>query len=172
LYLFAREPVPEALDLIESEIQVMAAMQKPSGLIENWYGEGNFNRTALLYSYYQSQGCRPDRWVPGLRLGAVRRGERLYLNLDAPAGWQGRIRFDFPRHRRVMNLDKDYVRLNEFPEWYTVEENWLYRLRPARGVEQLRLGSELIAGVPLQPGDWIIEPAGKPPYGTANSKTK
>jgi len=47
----AREPVPEGLDWIESEIRVMAAMQKPSGFIEHWYGEGNFNRTALLYAY-------------------------------------------------------------------------------------------------------------------------
>ena len=168
LYLAAREPVPEALDWIESEIRVMAAMQQPNGHIENWYGEGNFNRTLLLYMLYKSQGCRPDRWVPGLRLGAVRQGERLYLSLEAPQGWSGRIQFDFARHRRVLNFDRNYVRLNEFPEWYTVDENTLYRLRPASGEERVLLGSELIAGVPLTPGNWTIVSLGQPPYGPAN----
>ncbi|MBI3666776.1 MAG: hypothetical protein HY236_11240 [Acidobacteria bacterium] len=171
LYLAAREPVPEALDWIESEIQVMAAMQKPSGLIEHWYGEGNFNRTLLLYMYYKSQGCRPERWVPGFEIGAVRRGERLYLSVGAAgpaAGWKGRICFDFARHRRVMNFDKNYVRLNEFPEWYTVDENTLYKVRRAGGAEGLWLGSELIAGVEFEPGDWIVEPLGAPPYGPSN----
>jgi len=169
IYLAAREPVPEALDWIESEIQVMAAMQQPSGLIEHWYGEGNFNRTLLLYMDLKSQGCRPDRWVPGLRLGAVREGARLYLSLEARAGWQGRIQFDFARHRRVINLPRNYVRLNEFPEYYTVDENTLYRVRPTTGNERIYLGSELIAGIPLAPGDWTIEPLGRPPYGPAEA---
>jgi hypothetical protein len=157
LYLVNREPVPEALEWIESEIQVMLGMQKPDGHIENWYGEGNFNRTALLYAYYKSQGVRPDRWVPGVRVGAVRQGDTLHLSLQAPAGWQGRLQFDYARHRRVLNLDRNYVRLNEFPEWFAVDENTPYRLRSASGAELVRLGSELIAGVALSPGDWIIE---------------
>ena len=61
-----------------------------------------------------------------------------------------RIQFDFARHRRVLNFAQNYVRLNEFPEWFTVDENHLYRLRGA-GPEQVRLGSELIAGVVLAP---------------------
>lgn len=167
IYLAAREPVPEALDWIESEIRVMAAMQKPSGLIEHWYGEGNFNRTMLLYMDLKSQGCRPDRWVPGLGLGAVREGERLYLHIQAPPAWRGRIHFDFARHRRVLNLQKNYVRVNEFPEWYVVDENTLYRVRSERE-ERIYLGSELIAGVPLSAGDWSVEPLGSPPYEPRN----
>jgi hypothetical protein len=168
LYLVAREPVPEALDWIESETAVMAAMQQPDGHLENWYGEGNFNRTLLLYILYKSQGCRPDRWLPGVRIGAVRSGDRLYLGVDAPATWKGRVQFDFARHRRVLNFDKNYVRLNEFPEWYTVDENTLYRVRPVAGRERVYLGSELIAGVRLEPGNWTVESLGKAPYGPAN----
>lgn len=164
LYLVAREPVPEAFDWIESEIRVMAAMQKPSGLIEHWYGEGNFNRTLLLYMDLKSQGCRPDPWVPGIGLGAVREGQRLYLHLRAPTSWRGRVRFDFARHRRVLNFRRNYVRLNEFPEWYVVDENTLYRVRSEQQ-ERIYLGSELIAGVPMTAGDWIVEPLGPPPYG-------
>jgi hypothetical protein len=161
IYLASREPVPEALEWIESEMDVMLGMQRADGHLEDWYGEGNFNRTALLYAYMQSQGVRPDRWQPGIGVGATRDGARLRLHLamDGPR----RIQFDFARHRRVLNFAQNYVRLNEFPEWFTVDENHLYRLRGAR-TEHIRLGSELIAGVILTAGDWIVEPVGDPPY--------
>ncbi len=166
IYLVNREPVPEALDWIETEIQVMLKMQQPGGHIENWYGEGNFNRTAMLYALMKSQGCRPEVWKPGIRVGAVRDGGRLLLSLESPG--PTRILFDFARHRRVLNFDRNYVRLNEFPEWFTVDENTLYRLRGAK--ERILLGSELIAGVTLEPGNWTVEPLGQPPYGPANNK--
>ena len=50
----------------------------PDGHVEDWYGEGNFNRTALLYAFMKSQGVRPEHWQPGVRVGAVRDGERLH----------------------------------------------------------------------------------------------
>ena len=74
-----------AFDWIDSEMAVMLDMQRPDGHIEDWYGEGNFNRTALLYAYMKSQGVRPDGWEPGVRVGAVRDGERLVLSLEMPA---------------------------------------------------------------------------------------
>lgn len=160
LYLVAREPVPEALDWIESEMQVMLDMQRLDGHIEYWYGEGNFNRTAMLYALMQSRGARPAHWRPGMRVGAVQKGARLHLNLVLPAPTT--IRFDYARHRRVLNLDRNYVRLNEFPEWFVVDENALYRLsRSGAGDstgQMVRLGSELIDGVTLAPGDWVVEP--------------
>jgi hypothetical protein len=181
LYLVAREPVPEALDWIESEMQVMLDMQRPDGHIEYWYGEGNFNRTAMLYALMQSRGVRPAHWRPGMRVGAAEEriesgsaggaaSTRLYLSLAAPSSSSSpvMIQFDYARHRRVLNLDRNYVRLNEFPEWYTVDENTLYRVRPAASAggaaaddpaATIRLGSELIAGIELTPGDWVIEPA-------------
>lgn len=164
IYLANREPVPEALDWIDSEIQVMMAMLQPDGHIENWYGEGNYNRTALLWALMKSQGVRPEPWSPGVQVGAVRQGDRLAISLQATR--VTRLQFDFARHRRVLNLDRNYVRLNEFPEWYTVAENRLYRLRPAQDTAgAIWLGSELIAGVSMSPGDWILEPLGPPPYG-------
>ena len=163
IYLASREPVPEAFDWIDSEMDVMLGMQRQDGHVEDWYGEGNFNRTALLYAYMKSQGVRPERWEPGVRVGAVRDAGRLLLHLDMPA--PRRIQFDYARHRRVLNFEKNYVRLNEFPEWFAVEENHLYRLRPAAGATRIHLGSELIAGVELPPGEWTLEPVGPPPYG-------
>jgi hypothetical protein len=158
IYLAAREPEPAALDWIESETQVMLDMQRPDGHVEYWYGEGNFNRTAMLYALMQSQGVRPEHWKPGVRIGAVRDGDRLHLSLVAPS--PVKIRFDYARHRRVLNFDRNYVRLNEFPEWFVVDENRLYRMGKAADSsgDLIRLGAELIAGVELTPGDWVIEP--------------
>lgn len=170
IYLYNREPVPEALDWIRSEMSIMLSMQRPDGHIEDWYGEGNFNRTALLYAYMNSQGVRPAEWLPGMRTGAVREGNLLYVSLEAAA--PAILRFDLARHKRYLNFDRNYVRLNEFPEWYTVDENTLYRLRPAAepAAERILLGSELIAGVTMEPGEWIVEPLGKAPYAKQNAE--
>jgi hypothetical protein len=170
IYLANREPLAEAFDWIDSEMDVMLGMQRADGHIEDWYGEGNFNRTALLYAYMKSQGVRPERWEPGVGVGAVREGDRLLLHLRMSQ--PRRIRFDFARHRRVLNFQKNIVRLNEFPEWFTVDENHLYRLRAAaaEGSGRVLLGSELIGGVEMAPGEWIVEPVGAPPYAAGRQR--
>ena len=91
----------------------------------------------------KTQGCFLDGWQEGVRLGAVREGERLFVSLEAPAGWKGRLRFDYARHRRDLNFARNYVRLNEWPEWYTVDENTLYRAdgRGGPGDRPPRLGA-------------------------------
>jgi hypothetical protein len=138
---------------IDAEIDDLLARQLPSGFIEYWYGEGNFNRTVYLYALARSQGCRPAHWKPGMEVGALREGARLLLSLNQGAV----IRFDFARHRHVMNLAANYVRLNEFPEWFTVDPNTLYTVT-GPGAAQVRLGAELIEGVPLTAGLWEIQP--------------
>lgn len=153
IYLVNREPVAAALDWIDSEMKVMLAMQRADGHVEDWYGEGNFNRTVLLHALLKSRGLRAAPWTPGLQLGAAERDGALALYVSRAA----RIQFDFARHRRVLNFQKNYVRLNEFPEWFTVDENTLYRLEPAAGGPALvRLGSELKAGVALSAGGWVV----------------
>jgi hypothetical protein len=157
IYLVNREPVPEALDWIESEMDVLLRMQRPDGHFEYWYGEGNFNRTALLYALMQSRGVRPAIWQAGVGVGAVPEGTGIRLHLTAPG--PTRVQFDFARHRRVMNLDRNYVRLNEFPEWFVVDDNARYRLAQPGGETWERLGAELIRGVTLAPGEWVVSPS-------------
>ena len=132
----------------------MLGMQRPDGHVE-YYGEGNFNRTALLYAYMQSQGVRPEHWQPGMAVGAVRDGDQLILDLTLPS--PTRIQFDYARHTRAMNLDKNYVRLNEFPEWFVVDENTLYRLHKdgATGEDAIRLGFG--AGRGRDNGAWALD---------------
>jgi hypothetical protein len=163
LYLVNREPVPGALEWIESETARMLAMQRPDGHLEDWYGEGNFNRTLLLYALMKSQGVMPAAKAPGLALGAVRDGQTLRVHV---AGVERvTLQFDTARHRRVLNFARNYVRLNEFPEWYPVDPTWLYRITGPDGTPRVRLGAELVRGEPFTAGAWTIAPVGPPPYG-------
>ena len=96
-----------------------------------------------------------------MKLGAVRDGERLLVSLEAPADWKGRLRFDHARHRRDLNFDRNYVRLNEWPEWFTVDENTLYRVTdgagPRAGPPRLRAEGR-DRGEPAR-GRWTVEEA-------------
>ena len=162
LYLLSREAVPEGLDWVETEARLLLDRQQPDGTIERWYGDGNWARTLLLYALYKTQGCYTNPWREGVSLGAHRAGDRLYVSLEAPDAWHGKLHFDFARHRRVMNFDRNYVRLNEWPEWYVVDENTLYRATDADGKERILLGSQLINGIPVTaPGRWVVEPMQK-----------
>jgi hypothetical protein len=57
-----------------------------------------------------------------------------------------------------LNFSKNYVRLNEFPEWFTADENRVYRLSHNGGPAIERIGSELIEGIQMPAGIWKIEP--------------
>jgi hypothetical protein len=132
-------------------MKILVGYQQPDGTIERWYGDGNWNRTLLLHAMMKTQGCYLENWRPGVELGAVRDGDGLYFTVHSSNRWGGRVRFDYKRHSRVMNLSKNYVRLNEWPEWYTVDENTLYRIEdPDSGKQEIRLGSELKTGLSLE----------------------
>jgi hypothetical protein len=149
------------LDFIETEIRTLMAFQKSNGdgTVESAYPDGNWARTVLLYALMKTQGCYVDDWREGVRLGARRVGNRLYLSLEAPRPWRGKLHFDFARHRRVLNFDRDYVRLNEWPEWFIVDENTIYKMQDATGRARVLLGSELKEGVPIKaPGRWLVQP--------------
>lgn len=125
------------------------AYQQETGIVEGWYGDGNFARTALMAALYASQGayCRP--WIVGLECGAVPTKDGLRVRLACERDWQGKLMFDSPRHRQAIRLESDYPRLNKWPEWFTVEPEGTYRLRisgqPARQVR----GDELAAGIAI-----------------------
>ena len=178
LYLLAREPNDSAFDFVEFEIARMLAMQMPNGHIDESYLEGNFNRTAIMYMMYKSQGILPVGWTPGIGIGAEKEGNNLRFTISAAkvAGKKPeksqRIKFDSERHRRYLNYPKNFPRVNEFPEWYVVQENQLYELKKQGAKESLvRLGSELIQGLDLEIGDWEIKPFKQPlPADVADKK--
>ena len=50
----------------------------------------------------------------------------LKVSLSSSKDWQGKLIFDAPRHQTHMNLPFNWARINQFPEWYTVEPDSTY----------------------------------------------
>lgn len=154
--LYNREASEELGSWIDSEMRVMWSKQQPDGLIEGWHGDGNFARTSIMYALWKTAGSSARPWREDLILGAVRKEDRLYLLLSAEKEWNGRLYFDLPRHRLFMKLPIDWPRINQFPEWFTVDPEELYLLDTGSG-EALGpfSGKHLSEGVDLkvQPGE-------------------
>ncbi len=147
--LYNREPIASTAAWIDSEIRVMFNVQKPDGVIEGWHGDGNFARTAILYALWKTQGVTARPWRSDLRFGAVRQGERLCISVRADKPWAGRLIFDIPRHKLYLKLPLDYPRINQFPEWFTVNADDEYRVE-AGGRTATHKGRELIEGLPVE----------------------
>lgn len=160
--LYNREPIPSAAAWIDRKIHDMWKPQRPDGVIEGWHGDGNVARTALMYAFWKTQGLRVEPWRPDLRLGAVFHNGRLYVSLASSQPWQGRLIFDRPRHRHYFHLPIDYPRINQFPEWFTIDENEQILLEE-RPQKDRKLVSAAVAwrGVEVvmtEPGErrWIV----------------
>jgi len=125
-------------------------------VIEGWHGDGNFARTSIMYALWKSAGSSIQPWRKDVRLGAVQEGDGLYLSLSAEKEWSGKLFFDIPRHQAVTKLPLDWPRINQFPEWFTVEPGRQYRVEDVDG-DTLGpyTGEEMSRGieVELQPGE-------------------
>jgi hypothetical protein len=124
--LYNREPILSAADWIDSEIRTMWSFQKDDGVIEGWHGDGNFARTSLMYALWKSQGLHIEPWRADVRLGAVREDDRLLISLWTDQPWSGTLLFDRPRHKDYLHLPLNYPRINQFPEWFTVDASKTY----------------------------------------------
>ena len=156
LYLLPFLPDAAAQRWVDEEAGILFAYQRPDGLVEGQYLDGNFVRTALLYGLSRSAGVRPVPWQPQLAVGAVRDGEALTLVASAAERpWQGVLRFDTPRHRTNLGLGRDYPRLNGWPEWFVVATGDRCEVTDlGSGAVRIVDGAELAAGLPaaLEPG--------------------
>ena len=158
LNLYTREPVPETVNWLDSEIQVMWDKQQPDGVIEGWHGDGNFARTSLMYSLWKTQGTHLEPWRADVKWGAVQKEEALYLHVQADSAWAGVLKFDTPRHQSSLHLPLDWPRINQFPEWFTVDENRSYTLKQSRNqTTGDYAGTDLSNGIPLSlaPGESV-----------------
>jgi hypothetical protein len=162
LYLYNREPVPSAAAWMDYQIKWMWSKQDSAhrphleqwrgrGIVEGWYGDGNFNRTSLMYAMWKTQGVSAHPWRADLRYGAERRGDSVFVVVEADSAWNGRLHFDTPRHRDVLHLPWDWPRINSFPEWYTVDSARTYRVRDVRaGTSESRRGDQLASGLAVR----------------------
>lgn len=148
--IYNREPDPSLRKWIDSEIKVMWGMQKDNGIVGGGWPDGNFSRTNIMYSLWKTQGTHIQPWRKDLLLGADRKGDTLLVTLSAGNDWEGKLTFDFPRHKEILHLPIDYTRLNQFPEWFTVDRSAGYTFEMVnRGSKQTVTGQQLVDGVPI-----------------------
>jgi hypothetical protein len=147
LNLYTREPLEETRQWIDSEIIVMWNKQQPSGIIEGWHGDGNFARTTIMYSLWKTQGTYSVPWNESLVTGALQKDSILYLTVASEEDWSGLIMFDITRHKEFMHLPLDWPRINQFPEYFTIEKEKNYRIKSGNTRKE-----EVISGEELQYG--------------------
>ncbi|MCJ7448158.1 MAG: hypothetical protein MUO72_10715 [Bacteroidales bacterium] len=151
LNLFARESVPSAKEWIDSEIKVMWNKQQPSGIIEGWHGDGNFARTTIMYCLWKTGGAYLSPWTEDLRIGAVHKENKLYLTISSEKGWKGKLNLDKKRHFEFMHLPLDWPRINQFPEYFTMEKEKSYSVSSnISHLNQIISEEELQEGLPVK----------------------
>lgn len=167
LYLLNREPDPSAAEWIDYQTRWMWSKQdsahRPNterwrgrGIVEGWHGDGNFNRTSLMYALWKTQGTSVHPWRRDVRVGAEREAEAVLVSVEADSAWAGELRFDVPRHRLHLGMPADWPRINSYPEWFVVEPEEVYEVRDeATGARSERTGAELQRGLRLRlaPGE-------------------
>jgi len=164
-----RLPDDRTFEVLDRCVARFLARQREDGIIEDWYGDGNYVRTALMYALMKTQGVWAEPWREDLRLGAAAGSRGVLVAVDSDRPWRGRLHFDYPRHRSHFRMTVNYPRLNEFPEWFTVEQGRLYSVRIGKD-ERLILGAELVKGleVGLEGSETLVIRVSawkEPPYG-------
>jgi hypothetical protein len=159
LNLLNRIYVPSAAEWIDYSIRKMFDIQRDTGIIEGWHGDGNFARTALMYALWKTQGAHVEPWRADVCVGAAT-GEdgAVYFAVTADWPWKGKLIFDVPRHTEYFHIPTDYPRLNQFPEWFTVRKDVTYVTENAEmSGDVLRKGVDL-AVTPELPYRLMLKP--------------
>jgi hypothetical protein len=164
LNLYNRIPDERAARWIDEEIKVMWSMQdsshranaqqwKGTGIIEGWYGDGNFARTTIMHNLWKSKGTFVKPWKSDIRLGGEVKGDSLYIILQSSAPWQGKLYFDRARHSTNLKLPIDWPRINQFPEWFTVSKEKKYQVAELEsGTSREIDGDSLLHGLSMELG--------------------
>jgi hypothetical protein len=149
LYLLRYLDDPVAADWVDEQVAVLYGFQHANGSVTDENIDGNFVRTVLLYGLSLTRGTRIEPWSPTVALGAAPDGGCLRVHLHASDLWRGELLFDVPRHRLNVKLDTDYPRLNQWPEWWTVEQDRRYAVTLQDGTTLNVEGSTLASGLPI-----------------------
>jgi hypothetical protein len=149
LYLLSRVPSVEARAWVDTQIPVLYSFQEPDYSIDDDHLDGNFVRTTMLYALSLTGGAWIEPWRSDVAIGAVVGDGCMVAAVESARPWLGRLRLDAPRHRTHLRLPFDLPRLNEWPEWFTIEPGVTYRVRVGAGDEQLWDGGQLAQGLPI-----------------------
>jgi hypothetical protein len=148
--LYNREPVPALKSWIDSEMKVMWGMQQPNGIIGSAHPDGNFERTAVMYALWKTNGLHVIPWREDLKIGSELNDGKLFIAISADRDWQGELTFDYPRYKEILHLPVDYPRINQFPEWFTINSNAVYLVTDFNRKTKVKIpGSSLREGLQL-----------------------
>src|SRR5262249_18314398 len=151
---------------VDREIEQLFALQRPDGVLEAWYGDGNSARTMWMWALQKTLGITAAPWREDLALGAARGADgKVHVSLHADFAWHGFLRFERPRWDVVMHLPRDYPRINQWPEWLPVARHDTFTL--VNGVETSTQDGAQLWNLPLrlQPGETarlLLTPAAAP----------
>jgi len=149
LYLLRYIDDPLAADWVDEQVAVLYGYQHDDGSVTDENIDGNFVRTVLLYGLSLTRGTRVEPWTPRVALGAAFDGSCLRVHLHSEEVWRGTLLFDTPRHKQHVGLRLDYPRLNQWPEWWTVDQGRRYAVTMPDGTQLEIDGTSLAAGLPL-----------------------
>jgi hypothetical protein len=150
LNLYNREPIPSVTQWLDSEIKVMWNIQKSDGIIEGWHGDGNFARTTIMYCFWKTKGVTIQPWREDVIFGAIQDANCLKIALCSQKTWEGKLVFDSPRHKTIMKLPLDWPRINQFPEWFTVQPDKTYTVTDlSANSKATYTGKQLQTGIPI-----------------------
>ncbi|MCC7084992.1 MAG: hypothetical protein IT427_08295 [Pirellulales bacterium] len=143
--LLNRIPVKSAFEWVDSQSDKLMAFQHDDGILEGWYGDGNSARTMLMVAMWKTQGTTATPWRKELQLGAVRNDDgSVSISLQSDKLWSGELHFDQARHRQFFHMPVDYPRINQFPEWFTVDGDATYEVQVEGGATTLVDGKALL----------------------------
>ena len=161
LNLYNRESTPQVADWIDDETKIMWSLQDSSyrenaqkwknrGIIEGWHGDGNFARTTIMYCLWKTQGTSVYPWREDLVWGAEQKDNQLFITLKADSSWTGKLVFDMARHQTSLNLPLDWPRINQFPEWFSVDQVKQYKLHNVQDdADKIISGFDLLQGIEI-----------------------
>jgi hypothetical protein len=180
--LINRVPVPSAMSWTEHSIQELFRKQREDGIVEGWYGDGNSARTALMYALWKTQGVTAEPWREDVQLGAVAtESNGLVIHLESDRYWKGNLEFDHDRHKNHFRMPSDYPRINQFPEWFTIEPGRRYSITVGENERETVISQgRLTYPVAVAPGESVLiriepmstESTGDPTELQSTSKTK
>lgn len=154
LYLLRYMDNPGAASWVDEQVAVLYGYQRDDGSVTDENIDGNFVRTVMLYGLSLTRGARLEPWSPTVALGGAVDGSCLRLHLHTSDIWRGTLLLDTPRHAQNFGLAVDYPRLNQWPEWWTVDPARRYAVSMPDGTLIDLEGERLAAGlhVALAPG--------------------
>jgi DNA-binding ferritin-like protein (Dps family) len=150
LNLLNRIPDESGFDWVDQSMEILMAKQRYDGVIEGWHGDGNFARTTLMYALWKTQGTTVEPWRPDLAWGAVEKNGKLILTIQSDWKWSGKIKFDRPRHKDYFNLPSDYPRINQFPEWFTIQSDKIYDVKIGNNNPLIKEGKDLLKSLSIE----------------------